>query len=32
MVEFSFEDLEPVVERVKLEGDEYDTGNRRQNK
>ena len=27
-----FEDLEPFMERVKLEGDEYDTGNRRKNK
>lgn len=29
---FDFEDLEPFTERVKLEGDEYDTGNRRKNK
>ena len=25
-------ELEPVVDRVKLDGDEYNTGNRRQNK
>lgn len=29
---FDFEDLEPVVERVKLEGDEYEKSRRRANK
>jgi hypothetical protein len=29
---FDFEKLAPVSERIKLEGDEYDTGNKRQNK
>ena len=29
---FDFEALEPFAERIKLEGDEYDTGNRRLNK
>ena len=29
---FDFEDLEPVVERVKLEGDEYEKSKRRANK
>lgn len=29
---FDFESLTPVAERVKLEGDEYDTGSKRQNK
>ena len=28
-VSFDFLELEPVAERVKLDGDEYDTGNRR---
>ena len=29
---FDFEDLEPVVERVRLEGDEYEKSRRRANK
>ena len=29
---FDFEKLAPVSERIKLEGNEYDTGNKRQNK
>lgn len=29
---FDFEDLEPFSERIKLEGDEYDTGSLRKNK
>ena len=29
---FDFEDLEPVSERVKLEGDEYEKSNKRRNK
>lgn len=29
---FDFEDLEPFSERVKLEGDEYDTGKKHLNK
>ena len=31
-ISFDFEDLESFTERVKLEGDEYDTGNKRLNK
>ena len=31
-VVFAFEDLEPTIERVKLDGDEYDTGSKRTNK
>lgn len=29
---YEFEDLEPVVERIKLEGDEYEKSNKRRNK
>jgi translation elongation factor EF-G len=29
---FAFEDLEPQMERIKLDGDEYDTGNKKSNK
>lgn len=29
---FDFEDLEPVAERVKLEGDEYEKSRERRNK
>lgn len=29
---FDFEDLEPVVERIKLEGDEYEKSRKRRNK
>lgn len=31
-VTFDFEDLEPVVDRVKLDGDEYEKSKRRANK
>ena len=29
---FDFEDLEPVIERIKLEGDEYEKSRKRRNK
>ena len=31
-IQYDFEQLASVSERIKLEGNEYDTGNRRQNK
>jgi hypothetical protein len=31
-IECDFDKLAPVSERIKLDGDEYDTGNKRQNK
>ncbi len=32
IITFDFEDLEPVSERIKLEGDEYEKSNSRRNK